>query len=192
MYKFIPLILPLFLAGCMTSAEYQHYLDANKDIANLNAQAAQRPLVDIEWCGDGQRICKLGVYPQANLLPYVRQKKDNEWVGTVNNLVTAGATVGGISVAGSVVKSIASTVGKSAGHDTTITGSYNTDRHDTAIADSGNTHTYTDSYNTDAHTTTDSHNVDSHAVDNHAVDNHAVDSHAVDSHAVDSHATIPQ
>jgi hypothetical protein len=180
----IIMVLAVFLvSGCMGKEEYIKWADVNAQIAVLNARSQQNPMVNIEWCGqDKQQICKLQVYPQPSIIPYIAQKKDSEWVSTVNKLIGVGGVVGGIYATGSALKGIVNSVGTNAGHNINdsynTSGSYNTDRHDTNITDSYNTdrHDISDSYNTDRHDINDSYNsTDRHDINNsyNPVDNHA-------------------
>jgi len=166
------LIATLLIGGCMSSEEYIKWVDANAQIALMNQKNSQNPILNIEWCGqDKQQICKLQVFPQPSTIPYLSQKKDSEWVGTVNRLLSIGGMVGGIYATGSALKDIVNSVGTNAGHNTTYndsfntSGSYNTDSHDTSISGS---------YNTDRHDINDSYN-DRHDINNsyNPVDNHA-------------------
>jgi len=177
----IIMVMAVFLvSGCMTSEEYIKWVDANAQIALINQKNSQNPILNIEWCGqDKQQICKLQVFPQPSTIPYLSQKKDSEWVGTVNKLLSIGGMVGGIAVTGNALKGIVNSVGTNAGHNITdsynTSGSYNRDSHDTSISGSYNTdrHDINDSYN-DRHDINDSYN-DRHDINNsyNPVDNHA-------------------
>jgi len=176
--------LSVSLFGCMSSVEFEKWVDANKQIALMNMQMAQRPLVHIEWCDNGTRVCKLEVYSQASLLPYLPQKKDSEWVRVADRLISVGGLIGGIAVTGNAMKGIINAVGKNAGHNIVdsynTSGSYNTDRHDinyinsynTDRHDINNSYNTSSSYNTDRHDINDSYNtINSHNTDRHDVSN---------------------
>lgn len=160
------------LTGCatMSPTEFTAWTIANKEIAQSNVAAGNRPTFDLSLTLDG-RVSGIKVYAQPVMMPYIAQKDPSPWVRTVDKLISVGGFLGGGIIVGNAMKGILDDVGKNAGHNTAISGSYNTDRHDSgdyrdigALTDDHSNRSINDSYNpTDRHDVTDSYNpIDRH------------------------------
>jgi hypothetical protein len=177
----------IFTFGCASS---KGKVDPNY-LAYLNAAQAQPKVVEIE-AEPGQTITMQGVkkfvvYANAKR---IEQRKSGPsamsmfwrgFFGLASTAVDRGASAA-IYIKGlDTVKSVLNTGYDNAGHNASISDSYNTPTQTTTTTSiTGSTF---DSYNGDNRdnpaTSTDSHNSDSHnSTDNHAVDNHAVDDHS--------------
>jgi len=145
-------VIVLLSMGCasmngISKEEFMEWTKANVEIAKINADVNSRPTFELNLTPDG-KVAGIKTYAQPNVMPFMEQKRPSEWVGTVNRLLSIGGYLGGAAIIGDAVKDMVDSSGKNAGHNTTTTGSYNTDRHDITTTTS-TTNTTSGSYNGD-------------------------------------------
>lgn len=157
--KRLIILLPL-LTGCslmhsMSSDEYMAYTKAESEymgklIELQKAAMEPKPLVTIKQA-NGEPITVYQQVGQIDLskMPRLEQKRPSEWAAPINNLISTAGIVGGIYAAGQATKDLAQAVGANAGHNTTVSGSYNSSRSisDSNIGSGGNSMPTSGSYN---------------------------------------------
>lgn len=81
---------------------------------------AQKPLMDLKLTPDGKVA---GIVLNQAPQPYIQQP--NEWARVVEKLIGAAGVFGAVWAGGQAIADLASTVGKSAGHNVTVPGTGN-------------------------------------------------------------------
>jgi len=115
------LLTVMVLAGCASDRAYEAYGSAYAAYAGRDATQSKSCEIitkNAVTLPEGFNLVCYQASSSANLVP-PQQIKDSEWTAPVQGLISAAGTVGSIYAVGAMVKDVAKSVGKNAGHNTT-------------------------------------------------------------------------